>query len=502
MRHSSLRSIILVGVLIAACVALGPSPAIAATRWGVTPVTLGPYAHVAPQVSGTRIVWLENSGPNGSWQVFTQKLGANPTPVRLTSDSFNHYEPQVSGDRIAWGSDRYYDQEDAYMDNLMTRKIGVDAAPKEVVWYFRWLHGWRVSGDRLVWIGSGDYDSWLLTRKMGVDAHGYLLMTAQEALFGEHIQECQVSGDRVVWSATRRVGPSIISSSQVFTQKVGVDAAPVQLTDDGNDHTDVQVSGDRVAWVADDGSGHTQVFTRKMGTDPAPVKVTSSATWNAELALSGDRLVWSGTDTSGHFQIFTRKMGFDAAPVQLTSGTGGHRSPQVSGDRIVWRVYDSYSGDSQVYTRKMGTDSAAILLAAATGTYSLPEPVVAGDLIVWATRDQICRAKPFTTPAIARSPGRSSVTIRHRHGVGRYTLSATLRDTDGTRIIGKSVFLQTSANGSTNWKNTYSLWTNATGHVSKSFKTSRRVTRYYRWYVPDGDAYSTARTRRQTIRVR
>ena len=115
--------------------------------------------------------------------------------------------------------------------------------------------------------------------------------------------------------------------------------------------------------------------------------------------------------------------------------------------------------------------------------------------------DQVFRAKLVTKPSIARSPSKSSLTYKRKKGVARYTLAATVRDKDGTRVEGKRVYLQTSRNGKT-WKNTYKLATSATGRVSKSFKSRTTGTRYYRWYVSASPEYVKAYTSKQRVRVK
>ena len=174
--------------------------------------------------------------------------------------------------------------------------------------------------------------------------------------------------------------------------------------------------------------------------------------------VSGDRVVWRGTD-GAHFQIFTRKVGVDSSPVPLTTDAHDHDIPQVSGDRVVW----------------LGSDG---------------------------VHDQIFRAKLITTPTITRSPSASSVTFTRKKGVAHYPLSATLRDADGTLVGGALVYLQTSANGTTKWKNSYALSTNGAGVVSKAFSSHKTGTLYYRWSAPASSGYNAALTSKQRVQVK
>jgi hypothetical protein len=85
--------------------------------------------------------------------------------------------------------------------------------------------------------------------------------------------------------------------------------------------------------------------------------------------------------------------------------------------------------------------------------------------------------------SISRKPNVSSVTYRRRSGVAKFTLSATMKGWGGRLLKGRTVYLQTSKNGTT-WKSTYKLKTSSIGKASKTFRITTKQVRYYRWYVP------------------
>lgn len=172
----------------------------------------------------------------------------------------------------------------------------------------------------------------------------------------------------------------------------------------------------------------------------------------------GDRVVWQGHE-GGFWQVFTQKIGVDALPVQLTNDQHGHGTPRLSGDRLVWTGSD-------------GVD------------------------------DQVFRAKLVTTPSVARSPKKWTVTVKRKKKVARYTLSAVVRDTDGTLVGGARVYLQVSKNGKTKWKKAATLRTNAAGKVAKQFKSRKKSKLYYRWYVPVGVGYNKVYSGRQRVIVK
>jgi hypothetical protein len=62
---------------------------------GVTTVTTGDDNHMRPDVSGDRLVWLDDRA------VMTWKVG-DSSPTSLTTGVLQHDNPHVSGDRVVW----------------------------------------------------------------------------------------------------------------------------------------------------------------------------------------------------------------------------------------------------------------------------------------------------------------------------------------------------------------------------------------------------------------
>jgi hypothetical protein len=94
------------------------------------------------------------------------------------------------------------------------------------------------------------------------------------------------------------------------------------------------------------------------------------------------------------------------------------------------------------------------------------------------------------------------VTAKRKKKVARYTLSAVVRDTDGTLVGGVRVYLQVSKNGKTKWKKAATLRTNAAGKVARQFKSKKKSKLYYRWYVPVSAGYNLAYSAKQRVVVK
>ncbi len=381
MRHSRSVSIALATALVVALVAIGASVADAAPGWVTTQLTSGALYHGGARVSGDRVVWCASSDEM-NWQVFTQQIGTDASPVQLTSGTIDNENPQVSGDRVVWSGS----------DGTFTQKIGTDASPVQLTSGTIDHENLQVSGDRVVWSGSDG----IFTQKIGTDASPVQLTT------GPGIGSLQVSGDRVVWASC-----DVTYVYQIFTQKIGTDASPVQLTTGSNGKGSLQVSGDRVVWEAYLGYYNLGIFTQKIGTDASPVQLTSGTNYSGSPQVSGDRVVWSRSDG-----IFTQKIGTDASPVQLTTGSNGPRSLQVSGDRVVWTDWDGTN--YQIFTQKIGTHASPVQLT--TGQQEGYDVQVSGDRVVWQDHDssgnlQIFTAAPSRVPPadpVPAVPGNST----------------------------------------------------------------------------------------------
>ncbi len=101
-----------------------------------------------------------------------------------------------------------------------------------------------------------------------------------------------------------------------------------------------------------------------------------------------------------------------------------------------------------------------------------------------------------------RAPSKSSVTYTRKNGVVKFALSVTVKDARSVRIASTNVYLQSSANGSTKWKNAFTLATNGSGVASHAFKATKRSTTYYRWVVPVTDARLGFTTSKQKVVVK
>ncbi|HET6351590.1 MAG TPA: carboxypeptidase-like regulatory domain-containing protein, partial [Coriobacteriia bacterium] len=158
-----------------------------------------------------------------------------------------------------------------------------------------------------------------------------------------------------------------------------------------------------------------------------------------------------------------------------------------------------------------GADGGYAIDGLAPGSYSasfskdlyvaktLPVTVVADAAAAGSTE----MARVIAKSTIVKKPAASSVTYKRKKGVAKFKLSASFTGWGATPLAGRIVYLQTSKNGKTGWKNTYKLTTGATGVASKSFKVKTAKTVYYRWSIGAGAEMNFANKSSKTkVRVK
>lgn len=163
----------------------------------------------------------------------------------------------------------------------------------------------------------------------------------------------------------------------------------------------------------------------------------------------------------------------------------------------VWAT-DAGSGIAKL---EYSLDGAAYKTATATWASVTTTKLGAHSLVARATdasgrlTSRTWTFKVRTQPKIAVTPTGSSYTVRAYKTI---TLGATVSTKMGARITGKSVALQKSTNGTT-WSHYTTRTTDSSGRVSFGVKPTKRGTVYWRWYVPQSDAYRAVAGRKVRV---
>jgi Leucine-rich repeat (LRR) protein len=247
------------------------------------------------------------------------------------------------------------------------------------------------------------------------------------------------------------------------------------------------------------------------------LNVSQSQVWDvsplAHMHGGAPDKVWLQTDW-----IDTTPGGDAAGVIQtLTSrGYDVHTDPQRSGGAIVGAVHTA-AGAVLGGVRVQLTDGPGANTGSATGTYTigLAKPgvrtltftkqyyaTVTTTLGVTVSTTQTVNATmtPLVlNPALARTPSKSSISYKRKHGRATFTLGATLRDGRGA-VAGAYVWLQKKS-GRT-WKTLYKLKTTPSGAVSRKIAATHAGSTSYRWYAPATALDNATSTGSQKVSVK
>jgi hypothetical protein len=119
------------------------------------------------------------------------------------------------------------------------------------------------------------------------------------------------------------------------------------------------------------------------------------------------------------------------------------------------------------------------------------------------TIDRALTTQPVvpTKPVITRTPAKSSLVYRRKHGRASFSLSATVRDTRGARLGGVLLLLERSYDGK-HWSKTYRIMTNASGVATKKLYADKKQKMYYRWVVRPTSTHLSVSTKSQKVTIK
>jgi hypothetical protein len=285
---------------------------------GVVLIATNPISEMFdPQVSGDRVVWYANASETGQWsQVYTWTPGDGPE--QIVHEGWDDYAAKIDGDRVVWEG---------------------------------WPDGWDENP------GQPEYDSEIFTWTATAALIQQLTGVTEDP--GVYDGTPDVSGDRVVWSASELESPYGnvgLPSTDIMTMVVGDESSRQQLDDPDNHYMSQapRVSGDRVVWF---------------GMDGAPIPVVG---WDPDL----NELIYGedpdGDPTTGDWEVYTWTPA--SGRVQVTDNSTVDGMPEVDGNRV------TYWGESSVFT---WTPTEGETLVEATGSEYESGPQVSGDRVVY-----------------------------------------------------------------------------------------------------------------------
>lgn len=329
---------------------------------------------------------------------------AAAAPNYITTELTNNNEingvVRISDSRMAWETGT-----DSQIFTWTPTGGAVQLTSNPHPWY---VYSLEVSGDRIVWTASnGDGSQQIYT---WTPAGGIVNVPSA----GYFKTDAQVSGDRIVWSEYGGTGDDIFT----WTPAGGL----VQITNTADDDENPQVSGDRIVWDAFDGS-YRNIFT--WTPDGGVVRLTNESAYDDEARVSGDRIIWR-SDRDSNSAIFTWTPSGGTHALALS---GYNYSGQVSGDRVVWRAPSPTGVGDAITTWTPSGGFVSVTSDSNLNWY----PQVSGDLIAWERLESSIGRIATWTP----SGGMVQLTFDPYHGENP-VVSGTTVAWQGTPINGGS----------------------------------------------------------------
>lgn len=215
-----------------------------------------------PRISGNKVVWQDYR--NDNWDIYMKEITASGNGISVTTDPGSDKLADISRDIVVWRSNRN-SQYDIWMKDISPS--GGDEA--HVTNDAAYQNSPRISGDLVVWEdyrndsnpadNYPDYDIYMKDLTSGVEsmlAGGYPIQ-ARPAVDNETVvwEQNTTSGDYDIWMATvpdltppeisgltpsagqHTECDSLVLRASYSDNRVGVDAASVNLSVDGEDVT-------------------------------------------------------------------------------------------------------------------------------------------------------------------------------------------------------------------------------------------------------------------------
>lgn len=302
-----LRPVLVGGLLVTTMALACATPASADWLGGERPVTAGSGTQQWPQLSGSRLVYTEES-EDGGFDVRVRDLDTG-TDTDITSGHSATGRAAISGNRVVWADSG----EDAgiWFANLATGQrlrlsVGVGERPS-------------ISGTRVCYTALGD-------------VHVHDVRTGSDRVVSEprsDASNCDISGDTVVWQDDR------FGSADIFSYNLRTDTA-TRITSDLSAQTMPRVDGDVVVWQDDrNGADDADIVGLDLATG-ARTLICGAPGAQSFPEVSRGRVVWTdGRFGHGNVAIFLYDFR-SGVETRVSDHDGWSGDPAISGDRIVY----------------------------------------------------------------------------------------------------------------------------------------------------------------------
>ena len=251
------------------------------------------------------------------------------------------------------------------------------------------------------------------------------------------------------------------------------------------------------------------------------VVADESGATTSTLTNSDGRYEFQGME-SGTYRVTFSKPGFVDASyvgVGVDASETVHRSGYLT---QLGQIHGGIAASGALAGASVVVDGAEATKTASDGTYSVSNLALGLHTLKFSAVGYVAYSQGFsiddadslaidatlttrpvvpTKPVVKRSPSKSSLTYRRRHGRANFALGVNVRDVSGAPVRSALVYLQRSYDGR-HWTKTYHLMTNASGTATKKLYGTTKQKMYYRWIVRPTSTHKQVVTAKQKVTIK
>lgn len=307
------------------------------------------YDQWEPKIDGTRVVWTQTDA-SGKWTIYYKNLAVGKTiKIKQSSNYISFID--ISGTRIVWEEDAG-PEINIFYKNVATGTSG-KVCPSKSAQYFP-----AISGTRIVW----EQDGVIYFKNIATNSFGRVFKSKESQSFPD------ISGTRIVWEQWDKNDNTSVYYKNIATGKaakiasVGINSEPKMIGRNMVLWVLHKINGGTYTFPTYD----TTVYLKNLATGKT-VKLFRSSHYNSNFGISGNRMVFEQSikidvpndEPLEKKTVYVKNLKTGSTGRVLLS-TKNQESPVISGNMVLWNQELS-SGHYHIYYKNLLTKKVGLL---------------------------------------------------------------------------------------------------------------------------------------------
>jgi len=305
------------------------------------PIAARPSEEFQPDISGSRIVWLDKPDFNSSNTTIYLYDLATPKEQKIVTRP-NIMDVKISGSRLLWAEKNgfYYD---IFLYNLGPNSV----LPQNPINPNGPVGSFDIDGSKIVWVDShtGYPDIYLLDVSINNPTPEPMTYDSLGQNY-ESKEDVVISGDWIAWE--QNFGDLYFLNREVkISRMIARNRRNIVL----------DISGTKIVWWKPFSSHYSEIYLYDIDTGIVPTKPIVVADRGRGLAISGDTIAWINykrripTPTSNNtYNVYTYTISTGNTK-QMTNDTISRNNLAIFGNRLVWEdSRNAQIGKTDIYS--------------------------------------------------------------------------------------------------------------------------------------------------------